>query len=130
MCINLKKVKRLLSVIVWSIYWLYICYSEKMKKYNGKLVNLSFRSVLTYSRIGGHVKTLTFCQGSHYLAVGSDNGSIQLLAVEAHKPPKSPKVQPCQTRQVILTIIVAVQVYNSSYRTHRINDKYVLSQHL
>ncbi|KAI5106465.1 phosphoinositide 3-kinase regulatory subunit 4 isoform X1 [Silurus meridionalis] len=56
------------------------------------------RSVLTYSRIGGHVKTLTFCQGSHYLAVASDNGSIQLLAVEAHKPPKSPKVQQCQTR--------------------------------
>uniref|UniRef100_A0AAQ5XHK1 non-specific serine/threonine protein kinase n=1 Tax=Amphiprion ocellaris TaxID=80972 RepID=A0AAQ5XHK1_AMPOC len=50
------------------------------------------RSVLTYSRIGGHVKTLTFCQGSHYLAVASDNGSIQLLAVEANKPPKSPKV--------------------------------------
>uniref|UniRef100_A0A665U351 non-specific serine/threonine protein kinase n=1 Tax=Echeneis naucrates TaxID=173247 RepID=A0A665U351_ECHNA len=56
------------------------------------------RSVLTYSRIGGHVKTLTFCQGSHYLAVASDNGSIQLLAVEANKPPKSPKVQPFQTR--------------------------------
>ncbi|KAM9487955.1 phosphoinositide 3-kinase regulatory subunit 4 isoform 2-T4 [Clarias gariepinus] len=56
------------------------------------------RSVLTYSRIGGHVKTLTFCQGSHYLAAASDNGSIQLLAVEAHKPPKSPKVQQCQTR--------------------------------
>uniref|UniRef100_A0A8C2D2W4 non-specific serine/threonine protein kinase n=1 Tax=Cyprinus carpio TaxID=7962 RepID=A0A8C2D2W4_CYPCA len=56
------------------------------------------RSVLTYSRIGGHVKTLTFCQGSHYLAVASDNGSIQLLAVEANKPPKSPKFQPCQTR--------------------------------
>uniref|UniRef100_A0A3B1IWU6 non-specific serine/threonine protein kinase n=1 Tax=Astyanax mexicanus TaxID=7994 RepID=A0A3B1IWU6_ASTMX len=56
------------------------------------------RSVLTYSRIGGHVKTLTFCQGSHYLAVASDNGSIQLLAVETNKPPKSPKVQPCQTR--------------------------------
>ncbi|XP_041962566.1 phosphoinositide 3-kinase regulatory subunit 4 isoform X1 [Alosa sapidissima] len=56
------------------------------------------RSVLTYSRIGGHVKTLTFCQGSHYLAVASDNGSIQLLAIEANKPPKSPKVQPFQTR--------------------------------
>ncbi|XP_012692948.2 phosphoinositide 3-kinase regulatory subunit 4 isoform X2 [Clupea harengus] len=56
------------------------------------------RSVLTYSRIGGHVKTLTFCQGSHYLAVASDNGSIQLLAIEANKPPKSPKVQPAQTR--------------------------------
>uniref|UniRef100_A0A4W4HC45 non-specific serine/threonine protein kinase n=1 Tax=Electrophorus electricus TaxID=8005 RepID=A0A4W4HC45_ELEEL len=54
--------------------------------------------VLTYSRIGGHVKTLTFCQGSHYIATASDNGSIQLLAVEANKPPKSPKVQPCQTR--------------------------------
>ncbi|XP_028835942.1 phosphoinositide 3-kinase regulatory subunit 4 isoform X2 [Denticeps clupeoides] len=57
-----------------------------------------FRSVLTYSRIGGHVKTLTFCQGSHYLAVASDNGSIQLLAIEANKPPKSPKVQPFQNR--------------------------------
>uniref|UniRef100_A0A3Q0T347 non-specific serine/threonine protein kinase n=1 Tax=Amphilophus citrinellus TaxID=61819 RepID=A0A3Q0T347_AMPCI len=56
------------------------------------------RSVLTYSRIGGHVKTLTFCQGSYYLAVASDNGSIQLLAVEANKPPKSPKVQPFQSR--------------------------------
>ncbi|XP_074539851.1 phosphoinositide 3-kinase regulatory subunit 4 [Halichoeres trimaculatus] len=60
------------------------------------------RSVLTYSRIGGHVKTLTFCQGSHYLAVASDNGSIQLLAVEANKPPKSPKVQPFQTRSLDL----------------------------
>ncbi|KAM6967962.1 phosphoinositide 3-kinase regulatory subunit 4 [Aplochiton taeniatus] len=56
------------------------------------------RSVLTYSRLGGQVKTLTFCQGSHYLAVASDNGSVQLLAVEANKPPKSPKVQPFQTR--------------------------------
>uniref|UniRef100_A0A8C2D354 non-specific serine/threonine protein kinase n=1 Tax=Cyprinus carpio TaxID=7962 RepID=A0A8C2D354_CYPCA len=56
------------------------------------------RSVLTYSRIGGHVKTLTFCQGSHYLAVASDNGSIQLLAVEANKPPKSPKFQPFSSR--------------------------------
>uniref|UniRef100_A0A8C9TUR3 non-specific serine/threonine protein kinase n=1 Tax=Scleropages formosus TaxID=113540 RepID=A0A8C9TUR3_SCLFO len=56
------------------------------------------RSVLTYSRIGGHVKTLSFCQGSHYLAVASDNGSIQLLAVEANKPPKSPKVHTSQTR--------------------------------
>ncbi|TDH11242.1 hypothetical protein EPR50_G00058780 [Perca flavescens] len=60
------------------------------------------RSVLTYSRIGGNVKTLTFCQGSHYLAVASDNGSIQLLAVEANKPPKSPKVQPFQTRSLDL----------------------------
>ncbi|XP_068178962.1 phosphoinositide 3-kinase regulatory subunit 4 [Antennarius striatus] len=56
------------------------------------------RSVLTYSRAGGPVKTLTFCQGSHYLAVASDSGAIQLLAVEANKPPKSPKVQPFQTR--------------------------------
>nr|XP_020473104.1 phosphoinositide 3-kinase regulatory subunit 4 isoform X2 [Monopterus albus] len=60
------------------------------------------RSVLTYSRIGGHVKTLTFCQGSHYLAVASDNGAIQLLAVEASKPPKSPKVQPFQSRSLDL----------------------------
>ncbi|XP_051922642.1 phosphoinositide 3-kinase regulatory subunit 4 [Hippocampus zosterae] len=60
------------------------------------------RSVLTYSRIGGHAKTLTFCQGSHYLAVASDNGAIQLLAVEASKPPKSPKVQPFQTRSLDL----------------------------
>uniref|UniRef100_A0A674MMQ6 non-specific serine/threonine protein kinase n=1 Tax=Takifugu rubripes TaxID=31033 RepID=A0A674MMQ6_TAKRU len=56
------------------------------------------RSVLTYSRVGGHVKTLAFCQGSHYLAVASDSGSIQVLAVEANKPPKSPKVQPFQSR--------------------------------
>lgn len=53
---------------------------------------------MTYSRVGGQVKTLTFCQGSHYLAVASDNGSVQLLAVEANKPPKSPKVQPFQSR--------------------------------
>uniref|UniRef100_A0A671X6F1 non-specific serine/threonine protein kinase n=1 Tax=Sparus aurata TaxID=8175 RepID=A0A671X6F1_SPAAU len=71
--------------------------SQKME---GKTTTTSSEtsSVLTYSRIGGHVKTLTFCQGSHYLAVASDNGSIQLLAVEANKPPKSPKVQPFQTR--------------------------------
>uniref|UniRef100_A0A3B5R6G6 non-specific serine/threonine protein kinase n=1 Tax=Xiphophorus maculatus TaxID=8083 RepID=A0A3B5R6G6_XIPMA len=73
------------SVKVWD--------SQKME---GKTTTT--RSVLTYSRIGGHVKTLTFCQGSHYLAVASDNGSIQLLAVEANKPPKSPKVQPFQSR--------------------------------
>lgn len=64
------------------------------------------RSVLTYSRIGGHAKTLTFCQGSHYLAVASDNGAIQLLAVEASKPPKSPKVQPFQTRFVQLANLI------------------------
>lgn len=56
------------------------------------------RSVLTYARVGGHLKTLAFCQGSHYLAVASDSGSIQVLAVEANKPPKSPKVQPFQSR--------------------------------
>ncbi|KAM4600592.1 phosphoinositide 3-kinase regulatory subunit 4 [Polymixia lowei] len=74
------------------------------------------RSVLTYSRIGGHVKTLTFCQGSHYLAVASDNGSIQLLAVEANKPPKSPKVQPFQTRSLDLQedgCVVDVHHFNS-----------------
>ncbi|CAL8354364.1 unnamed protein product [Arctogadus glacialis] len=59
------------------------------------------RSVLTYSRIGGHVKTLTFVGGSHYLAAASDNGCIQLLAVEANKPPKSPKVQPYQSRAIL-----------------------------
>uniref|UniRef100_A0A3Q2E000 Phosphoinositide 3-kinase regulatory subunit 4 n=1 Tax=Cyprinodon variegatus TaxID=28743 RepID=A0A3Q2E000_CYPVA len=77
------------SVKVWD--------SQKME---GKTTTT--RSVLTYSRIGGHVKTLTFCQGSHYLAVASDNGSIQLLAVEANKPPKSPKVQPFQSRTLDL----------------------------
>ncbi|KAM9782637.1 LOW QUALITY PROTEIN: phosphoinositide 3-kinase regulatory subunit 4 [Neosynchiropus ocellatus] len=77
------------SVKVWD--------SQKME---GKTTTT--RSVLTYSRIGGHVKTLTFCQGSHYLAVASDNGSIQLLAVEANKPPKSPKVQPFQSRSLDL----------------------------
>ncbi|XP_073728415.1 phosphoinositide 3-kinase regulatory subunit 4 [Misgurnus anguillicaudatus] len=78
------------------------------------------RSVLTYSRIGGHVKTLTFCQGSHYLAVASDNGSIQLLAVEANKPPKSPKVQPCQTRFLDLKdegCVVDVHHFNSGAQT-------------
>ncbi|XP_072316340.1 phosphoinositide 3-kinase regulatory subunit 4 [Eucyclogobius newberryi] len=60
------------------------------------------RSVLTYSRLGGHVKTLSFCQGSHYLAAASDNGSIQLLTIEANKPPKSPKVQAFQTRSLDL----------------------------
>ncbi|XP_029445209.1 phosphoinositide 3-kinase regulatory subunit 4 [Rhinatrema bivittatum] len=56
------------------------------------------RSILTYSRIGGHIKTLTFCQGSHRLAIASDNGSIQVLAVDASKPPKSPKVHALQSR--------------------------------
>ncbi|KAJ3597567.1 hypothetical protein NHX12_001090 [Muraenolepis orangiensis] len=74
------------------------------------------RSVLTYSRIGGHVKTLTFCQGSHYLAAASDNGSIQLLAVEANKPPKSPKVHPFQTRFLDLQedgCVVDIHHFNS-----------------
>uniref|UniRef100_A0A8D0L204 Phosphoinositide 3-kinase regulatory subunit 4 n=1 Tax=Sphenodon punctatus TaxID=8508 RepID=A0A8D0L204_SPHPU len=56
------------------------------------------RSILTYSRIGGRVKTLTFCQGSHYLAIASDNGAIQLLGIEASKLPKSPKIHPIQNR--------------------------------
>lgn len=56
------------------------------------------RSILTYSRIGGHIKTVTFCQGSHYLAVASDNGNVQLLGIEASKPPKSPKIHPLQSR--------------------------------
>ncbi|XP_074844396.1 phosphoinositide 3-kinase regulatory subunit 4 isoform X2 [Carettochelys insculpta] len=56
------------------------------------------RSILTYSRIGGSVKTLTFCQGSHYLAIASDNGGIQLLGIEASKLPKSPKIHPVQSR--------------------------------
>lgn len=54
--------------------------------------------MLTYARVGGRVHTLAFCQGSHYLAAASDSGSIQVLAVEANKPPKSPKVQPFQSR--------------------------------
>ncbi|KAL8165476.1 UNVERIFIED_CONTAM: phosphoinositide-3-kinase, regulatory subunit 4 [Gekko kuhli] len=56
------------------------------------------RSILTYSRIGGRVTTLTFCQGSHYLAIASDNGAIQLLGIEASKLPKSPKILPIQSR--------------------------------
>lgn len=59
---------------------------------------VSGRSVLTYARIGGHIQTLAFCQGSHYLAAASDSGAIQVLAIEANKPPKSPKVQPFQSR--------------------------------
>ncbi|KAG9476081.1 hypothetical protein GDO78_002911, partial [Eleutherodactylus coqui] len=73
------------TVKVWN--------SQKME---GKTTTT--RSILTYSRIGGHVKTLTFCQGSHYLAVASDNGNIQLLGIEASKPPKSPKIHPLQSR--------------------------------
>lgn len=65
---------------------------------------LPFRSILTYSRIGGHVKTLTFCQGSHYLAIASDNGAIQLLSIEASKLPKSPKIQPIQSRYVLTAV--------------------------
>ncbi|XP_067857085.1 phosphoinositide 3-kinase regulatory subunit 4 isoform X3 [Heptranchias perlo] len=57
------------------------------------------RSILTYSRIGGKIKTLAFCQGSHYLAVASDNGTIQLLGIEASKPPKSPKIHSLQSRK-------------------------------
>ncbi|MEJ1285742.1 phosphoinositide-3-kinase regulatory subunit 4 [Cricetulus griseus] len=56
------------------------------------------RSILTYSRIGGRVKTLTFCQGSHYLAIASDNGAVQLLGIETSKLPKSPKIHPLQSR--------------------------------
>ncbi|XP_053121356.1 phosphoinositide 3-kinase regulatory subunit 4 isoform X1 [Hemicordylus capensis] len=56
------------------------------------------RSINTYSRIGGRVTTLTFCQGSHYLAIASDNGAIQLLGIEASKLPKSPKIHPIQSR--------------------------------
>ncbi|XP_041040975.1 phosphoinositide 3-kinase regulatory subunit 4 [Carcharodon carcharias] len=56
------------------------------------------RSILTYSRIGGKIKSLAFCQGSHYLAVASDNGTIQLLGIEASKPPKSPKIHSLQSR--------------------------------
>lgn len=61
-------------------------------------ITFSFRSILTYSRIGGRVKTLTFCQGSHYLAIASDNGAVQLLGIEASKLPKSPKIHPLQSR--------------------------------
>lgn len=67
--------------------------------YNWLLI-LPCRSILTYSRIGGHIKTVTFCQGSHYLAVASDNGNVQLLGIEASKPPKSPKIHPLQSRYV------------------------------
>ncbi|XP_040818967.1 phosphoinositide 3-kinase regulatory subunit 4 isoform X3 [Ochotona curzoniae] len=56
------------------------------------------RSILTYSRSGGRVRTLTFCQGSHYLAVASDSGAVQLLGIEASKLPKSPKIHPLQSR--------------------------------
>ncbi|XP_048366816.1 phosphoinositide 3-kinase regulatory subunit 4 [Sphaerodactylus townsendi] len=73
------------SVKIWN--------SQKME---GKTTTT--RSILTYSRIGGRVTTLTFCQGSHYLAIASDNGAIQLLGIEASKLPKSPKILPIQSR--------------------------------
>ncbi|KAJ6666460.1 hypothetical protein lerEdw1_020183 [Lerista edwardsae] len=56
------------------------------------------RSIFTHNRIGGRVTTLTFCQGSHYLAIASDNGAIQLLGIEGSKLPKSPKIHPIQSR--------------------------------
>uniref|UniRef100_A0A8C5TJ35 Phosphoinositide 3-kinase regulatory subunit 4 n=1 Tax=Malurus cyaneus samueli TaxID=2593467 RepID=A0A8C5TJ35_9PASS len=77
------------TVKVWN--------SQKME---GKTTTT--RSILTYSRIGGHIKTLTFCQGSHYLAIASDNGAIQLLGIEASKLPKSPKIHPIQSRSLDL----------------------------
>ncbi|XP_005041294.1 PREDICTED: phosphoinositide 3-kinase regulatory subunit 4 isoform X1 [Ficedula albicollis] len=77
------------TVKVWN--------SQKME---GKTTTT--RSILTYSRIGGRVKTLTFCQGSHYLAIASDNGAIQLLGIEASKLPKSPKIHPIQSRSLDL----------------------------
>ncbi|NWI91189.1 PI3R4 kinase, partial [Pitta sordida] len=77
------------TVKVWN--------SQKME---GKTTTT--RSILTYTRIGGHVKTLTFCQGSHYLAIASDNGAIQLLGIEASKLPKSPKIHPIQSRSLDL----------------------------
>lgn len=58
------------------------------------------RAILTYSRIGGHIKTLAFCLGSHYLAVASDNGTVQLLGIESTKPPKSPKIHSLQSRNL------------------------------
>uniref|UniRef100_A0A8C5PK20 Phosphoinositide 3-kinase regulatory subunit 4 n=1 Tax=Leptobrachium leishanense TaxID=445787 RepID=A0A8C5PK20_9ANUR len=60
------------------------------------------RSIVTYSRIGGRIKTMAFCQGSHYLAVSSDNGNIQLLSIETAKPPKSPKIHQLQSRSLDL----------------------------
>ena len=63
------------------------------------------RSILTYSRVGGRVKTLTFCQGSHYLAIASDNGAVQLLAIEASKLPKSPKIHPLQSRSLSVVCV-------------------------
>lgn len=65
------------------------------------LTFLLCRSILTYSRIGGRVKTLTFCQGSQYLAIASDNGAVQLLGIEASKLPKSPKIHPLQSRYLV-----------------------------
>lgn len=49
------------------------------------------------------MRTLTFCQGSHYLAVASDSGAVQLLGIEASKLPKSPKIHPLQSRYVCLS---------------------------
>ena len=37
------------------------------------------RSRATYSKLGGQVKCLTFCQQTHSIAAASDNGSVQVL---------------------------------------------------
>ncbi len=96
----------------WLLFYYYVSWNDWKCDH--------FRSVLTYSRIGGHVKTLTFCQGSHYLAVASDNGSIQLLAVEANisRPnhPKSSPVRPgvCKSCNSTCSILNLCAAYNGT----------------
>nr|XP_054768213.1 phosphoinositide 3-kinase regulatory subunit 4-like [Lytechinus pictus] len=48
------------------------------------------KSRQTYSRQAGKIKTLTFCQSSHSIASGSDDGSIHVNRIEASPPRLAP----------------------------------------
>ncbi|XP_063965336.1 phosphoinositide 3-kinase regulatory subunit 4-like [Lytechinus pictus] len=48
------------------------------------------KSRQTYNRQPGKIKTLTFCQSSHSIASGSDDGSIHVNRIEASPPRLAP----------------------------------------
>ncbi|XP_066297190.1 phosphoinositide 3-kinase regulatory subunit 4-like [Branchiostoma lanceolatum] len=56
------------------------------------------RSRVTYTRQGGQIKCLTFCQSSHSVASASDNGSIQVIRVE----PGTPRISILHSRELDL----------------------------
>ncbi|KAI8517018.1 phosphoinositide-3-kinase, regulatory subunit 4 [Branchiostoma belcheri] len=56
------------------------------------------RSRVTYTRQGGQIKCLTFCQSSHSVASASDNGSIHVIRVE----PGTPRISILHSRELDL----------------------------